>query len=92
MCHVAPCNRAPGRPSGRHWAYGRLQSAQVQSPATDEEIEDTLNFQLEELSKMADDELSLIPKMAEWKPWEVPAGMLIAWLRQVLQACMPCPV
>ena len=51
----------------------------MQSPATDDEIEDTLNFQLEELSKMADDELSLIPKMAEWKPWDVPAGMLIAW-------------
>ncbi len=47
---------------------------QVQSPATDDEIEDTLNFQLEELSKLADDELSLIPKMAEWQPWDVPEG------------------
>ena len=29
--------------------------------------------QLEQEIKMSLDELSLIPKMAEWKPWEVPA-------------------
>ena len=57
---------------------------QVQSPATDDEIEDTLNFQLEELSKLADDELSLIPKMAEWKPWDVPAG----WARMRMVCCI----
>ncbi|WZN64857.1 subunit 5 of NADH dehydrogenase [ubiquinone] 1 alpha subcomplex [Chloropicon roscoffensis] len=30
--------------------------------------------QLEELILHARDELSLIPKMAEWKPWDVPEG------------------
>ena len=30
--------------------------------------------QLEELILHAQDELSLIPKMVEWKPWEVPEG------------------
>lgn len=45
--------------------------AQVNSEATDEEIEEALNFQLEELSIMADEELALIPQMAEWKPWDV---------------------
>ena len=58
-------------------AASACDGTQVQSPATDDEIEDTLNFQLEELSKMADDELSLIPQMAEWKPWDVSAGMYL---------------
>jgi len=61
----------------------------VQSPATDDEVEDTLNFQLEELSKMADDELSLIPKMAEWQPWDVPEGGVrtACWTFNWLQTC-----
>ena len=74
-----------------------MHTLQVQSPATDGEIEDTLNFQLEELSKMADDELSLIPKMAEWKPWDVPAGppctvstARFHWLAYML--CQTCSV
>ena len=44
---------------------------QVKSDATDEEIEETLNFQLEELNIMAEEELALIPQMSEWKPWDV---------------------
>lgn len=36
----------------------------LDSPATDEEIEDKLDAQLEQLIKQCNDELSLIPKMA----------------------------
>jgi hypothetical protein len=46
----------------------------LESGATDEEVEEQFTMQLEQLIKQCDDELSLIPKMAEWKPWEVPAG------------------
>ncbi len=37
---------------------------------TDEELEKLFGRQLEQEIKLCDDELSLIPKMAEWKPWE----------------------
>lgn len=33
--------------------------------------------QLEDEIRKCDDELSLIPKMAEWKPWVVPEGYKI---------------
>lgn len=46
----------------------------VNSDITDEEAEDRLDAQLEQYIKFTQDELSLIPKMAEWKPWDVPAG------------------
>lgn len=36
----------------------------LDSPATDEEIENKLDAQLEQLIKQCNDELSLIPKMA----------------------------
>lgn len=40
-----------------------------------EEIEKKIGCgQVEELIFQAKDELELIPKMAEWKPWEVPVG------------------
>jgi len=55
---------------------------QLKSEATDEEIEEALNFQLEELSQMADQELTLIPQMAEWKPWEVPEGHKIPFITE----------
>lgn len=38
---------------------------------TDEELEGLFGRQLEQEIKMCDDELALIPKMAEWKPWDV---------------------
>ncbi len=46
----------------------------VESGASDEEVEEQFTMQLEQLIKQCDDELGLIPKMAEWKPWDVPAG------------------
>lgn len=46
----------------------------VESEASDEEVEEQFTMQLEQLIKQCDDELGLIPKMAEWKPWDVPAG------------------
>lgn len=46
----------------------------VESGASDEEVEEQFTMQLEQIIKQCDDELGLIPKMAEWKPWDVPAG------------------
>ena len=45
---------------------------QLNSSATDEEVEEALDFQLEELTVMAKKELELVDRMAEWRPWEVP--------------------
>ena len=44
---------------------------------TDEQLEELFGRQLEQEIKLCKDELELIPKMAEWKPWEVPAGHTI---------------
>lgn len=44
---------------------------------SDEQLEEIFGRQLEQEIKMSIDELSLIPKMAEWKPWEVPADFKI---------------
>lgn len=46
----------------------------VDSGASDEEVEEQFTMQLEQLIKQCEDELGLIPKMAEWKPWDVPPG------------------
>ena len=45
---------------------------QLNSSATDEEVEEALDFQLEELTVMAKKEMELVDRMAEWRPWEVP--------------------
>ena len=45
----------------------------MDSEASDEEVEEQFTMQLEQLIKQCEDELGLIPKMAEWKPWDVPA-------------------
>eukprot|EP00899_Mesostigma_viride_P000553 jgi/Mesvir1/10499/Mv15049-RA.1 len=36
--------------------------------------------QIEEVIRSARKELGLIPKMAEWKPWEVPAGHQVQFI------------
>ena len=54
--------------------HGACRMKAVESAATDEEVEEQFTMQLEQLIKQCDDELGLIPKMAEWKPWDVPAG------------------
>ena len=46
---------------------------------SDEQLEEIFGRQLEQEIKMSIDELSLIPKMAEWKPWEVPADFKVGW-------------
>jgi len=45
----------------------------VGSGASDAEVEAQLENQLESMIQHCDDELGLIPRMAEWKPWDVPA-------------------
>lgn len=44
---------------------------------SDEAIEDELGIQLEQAIKECNDELGLIPKMAEWQPWDVPADYTV---------------
>jgi hypothetical protein len=56
----------------------------VESEATDEEIEDQFSLQLEQLIRHCEDELGLIPKMAEWKPWDVPPGYKVCVPHSVL--------
>ena len=49
--------------------------AVISKDISPEEMEEEIGAgQLEELILQAKDELSLIPKMAEWKPWDVPEG------------------
>ncbi len=45
-------------------------NTQLQTQASDAELEGILGRQLEEEIKLCDDELGLIPSMAEWKPWK----------------------
>lgn len=47
-------------------------TVQVKSSASDEELEEALDFQLEELTVMARKEMELVARMAEWRPWEAP--------------------
>lgn len=39
----------------------------------DEALEEALGFQLEQVISMTEDEIKLIPFMAEQKPWDVPS-------------------
>lgn len=54
----------------------------LESEMSDEAVEDQFSLQLEEMIEECKDELSLIPKMAEWKPWEVPEGYTIECLEE----------
>lgn len=51
--------------------------AAVESDLSDEQLEEQFDAQLEQQIKMCEGELKLIPKMAEWKPWEVPDGYTV---------------
>ncbi|EFN53778.1 hypothetical protein CHLNCDRAFT_136424 [Chlorella variabilis] len=53
-----------------------------QADTPDEQLEELLSKQLEEEIKLCKEELSLIPKMAEWKPWEVPEGYEVEFLEE----------
>jgi len=48
--------------------------AAAASDASDRQLEDTFGRQLEQEIKLCKEELKLIPKMAEWRPWDVPPG------------------
>lgn len=51
--------------------------AAADSDMSDEALEEQFDAQLEQQIKMLEGELQLIPKMAEWKPWEVPDGYTV---------------
>jgi hypothetical protein len=65
-----------------------LACPQLNSSATDEEVEEALDFQLEELTVMAKKELELVDRMAEWRPWEAPevGGGCLSVFLSTLQA------
>ena len=48
--------------------------AAVRSAASDADLESTLGYQMEAVTRQLKDELDLIPRMREWAPWEVEAG------------------
>ena len=62
----------------------------MDSEASDEEVEEQFTMQLEQLIKQCEDELGLIPKMAEWKPWEVPPGHKVLY-SLCCRSVVPCP-
>mmetsp|Transcript_12312 Transcript_12312/g.37066 ORF Transcript_12312/g.37066 Transcript_12312/m.37066 type:complete len:162 (+) Transcript_12312:144-629(+) len=55
----------------------------LKSPLKDEEIEEKLSAQLEELIKMANDEMICVDLMEEHRPWELPEGQpkprIVTW-------------
>ncbi|PRW33626.1 putative NADH dehydrogenase [ubiquinone] 1 alpha subcomplex subunit mitochondrial [Chlorella sorokiniana] len=60
----------------------RWKLAAVESDAPDEQVEELLGRQLESDIKLCREELTLIPKMAEWKPWDVPADYKVEMLTE----------
>ena len=56
--------------------------AALNSDAPDASLEETFGRQLEQEIKMAKDELSLIPRMKEWAPWDVPPGYTVEVLEE----------
>lgn len=60
----------------------RFKLAAVEGDQPDEALEELFSRQLEEEIKMCKEELGLIPKMAEWKPWEVPEGHTIPMMEE----------
>eukprot|EP00891_Asterochloris_glomerata_P006039 jgi/Astpho2/6039/Aster-x0711 len=68
-------------PQGRQNAASKLQEI-VNSDLPDDDVEEQLAAQLEELILLCNDELDLIPQMAEWAPWDVPEGHTIESIRE----------
>lgn len=56
------------------------------SDKADVELEDMFASQLEMEIRKCEDELALIPKMAEWKPWEVPEGYKVEMVEEKMVA------
>lgn len=54
----------------------------VGSEVSDAALEDQFGRQLEQEIKLCKDELKLIPKMAEWAPWDVPESHTIEVLEE----------
>ncbi|KAK9830450.1 hypothetical protein WJX72_011824 [[Myrmecia] bisecta] len=73
-------------------AVVRHRQQAVSSEASDQEVEAQLELQLEQLIKECNEELWLIPKMAEWKPWDVPPGHTIPMTEEEpVEAATPNP-
>lgn len=50
----------------------------IASDAPDQQLEEKFGRQLEQEIKLCKEELKLIPKMAEWRPWDVPEGYTVS--------------
>lgn len=51
----------------------------VKSDAPDAALEEQFGRQLEQEIKLCKEELTLIPKMVEWAPWDVPEGYTVSF-------------
>ncbi len=59
---------------------GKLEA--LASDAPDAALEERFGRQLEQEIKLCKDELSLLAKMVEWAPWDVPAGHTVETLEE----------
>ncbi len=68
-----------------------MPALQLESSADDEHVEGELSFQLEEMIKMARDEMGVVDQMAEWKPWESEVRRMLHATADLRPAAHPAP-